>query len=107
MVLRLKTRESRSLPGLPKGEDASSSLLYKLLELGLRSSRRPFAFRARRSSARELSWPMFCDDAWQLMRAFAFLMLLVIGVAPPPAVAADSPGFAAACAGLTAGPTRT
>ncbi|HET7155025.1 MAG TPA: thermonuclease family protein [Hyphomicrobiaceae bacterium] len=50
---------------------------------------------------------MFCDDAWQLMRAFAFLMLLVIGVAPPPAVAADSPGFAAACAGLTAGPTRT
>ena len=50
---------------------------------------------------------MFCDDAWQLMRASAFLMLLVMGVAPPPAVAADSPGFAAACAGLSRGPART
>ena len=46
------------------------------------------------------------------MRAFAFRTILFMlpalaGVAPPPAVAADSPGLAAACAGLSRGPART
>ena len=32
MVLRLKTRESRSLPGLQKRDDASRSLLHNFLK---------------------------------------------------------------------------
>src|SRR6185295_11912019 len=111
MVLRLKTRESRSLPGLPKGEDASRSLLHILLRQGPRPSRGPFAFGA----LSLLAWwyhhriASFAPGNRHVRASVLFLLaacrcpafLLSLGSVPA-AAAEDYP-----CSNLLPGPART
>jgi micrococcal nuclease len=92
--------------------NASRSLLYELLEPGLRRKAEAFAFAAADLRPGWLTWPTFCDHAWQIMRASALRLLLLVlpcfaRGAVLPVVAADAPAPALACTGLTPGPIRT